>query len=166
MNKRQEGHMRRSIPAGLIAGFVLAAVLAPSLSGQAGPKIVVLPRGTTVESLAPGHLRLRMPEGCSIELKGYQKARGTATIGAAGSAAECWIKGVAGKLVALGGEARIVGGLTAEEAGPTAAGDAEDFLKIDGEVTRLPARLEFQATRVFNRLALAKLGPPSDAVAK
>ncbi len=155
--------MRRSLPAVLIAGFVLAAVCTPPLSGQAGPKIVVLPKGTTVESLAPGHLRLRMPEGCSIELKGYQKARGTASIGAAGSAAECWIKGAAGKLVALGGEARIVGGLTAEEAGPGAAGDAEDFLNIEGEVTRLPARLEFQATRVFNRLALVKLGPVTDS---
>ena len=147
--------MRRSIPAVLIAGLVLAAVLAPPLSGQAGPRVIVLPRGTTVESLAPGYLRLKLPEGCFIELKGYQKTKGTATIEATGTADECQVKGVTGKLVALGGEVRLVGGPMPE--GGTSA--AEDFLKIDAAVTWLPARLEFQATRVFNRLALVKLGP-------
>ncbi len=158
--------MRKAVPAVLIAGFVLAAVLVPPVSGQGGaPKIVVLPKGTAVQSLAEGHFRLKLPDGCCLELKGYQKRTGTATVEAAGSAAECCIRDAKGKLVALGGEVRIVGGPTptgVSSAGEAAAGD---YLKIDGETTWLPARIEFQATRVFNRLALLKLAP-AEEVAK
>jgi len=154
--------MRGSIPAALIAGLVLAAVLVPPLFAQGSAKIVVLPRGTAVENLAPGHFRLKLPDGCCLELKGYQKRTGQATIEAGGSAAECCVRDTKGKLVALGGEIRFIGGPMPEGI----ASAAEDFLKIDGEVTWLPARLEFQATRIFNRLALAKLGPPAEAVAK
>lgn len=154
--------MRKSVPAVLMAGFVLAAVLVPPVPGQGGAtKIVVLPKGTTVESLAEGHFRLKLPDGCCLELKGYQKRTETATVEAAGSAAECCVRDTKGKLVAMGGEARLVGG-PMPAGGTSAEGDS---LKIDGETTWLPARLEFQATRVFNRLALLKLAP-AEEVAK
>jgi hypothetical protein len=151
--------------------FVLSLMLV-ALSGLAlaETKVLTFPKGTTVEKLGPGHFKLRGPEGCVFEIKSFQKTgKGQGTIGEVGILGDCGIYDKSGKIIATGTKGIL-------KSGPKAIiGDtgkamknvpAADYVKIDDEVTWLPATIEFTLARVFNRTALQKLSPQPDPPGK
>jgi hypothetical protein len=158
----KEGTVRNS----RLLSFLLLSVLLAALSGLAlaETKTVTFPQGTAIQKLGPGHFKLTRPDGCVFEIKSYQKsAKGQSM--QAGIIGACEIYDKDGKLVATGNKGILKGGPKSVTGGPGQAKKnipAMSYIQIDDEVTWLPAMIEFQVVRVFNRQALIKLSPQPD----
>jgi hypothetical protein len=160
--------MRRSP---FVAFFVLLLVfLMFSGPALAETKVLTIPKGTVVEKVGPGHFKLKGPDGCVFEIKAYQKTmKGQGKFGEVGLIGDCGIFDKSGKVIATGIKGILKSG---PKAIIGATGKAmkdipvTDYIKIDDEVTWLPAVIEFTPVRVFNRAALQKLSPQPDPPGK
>ena len=160
--------MKRSFFLSLLLGSVLLAFLAGPVLAQG--KTVVIPKGTKVEKLGPTGFKLTMPEGSVIKIATFKKTgKGGGTPGAVGILGDCGIHNAKGKLIASGsggvlksGASAIIGdsGKALKDIPPA------DYIKIDDEVTWLPATIQFPSLRIFDRQALLKLTPQPDAPGK
>lgn len=149
----------RVLPLFLGLALLLSAVATVSAQG----KSLTIPKGTKVEKLGPGSFKLTTPDGFVFDITAYKKAAGTeAAPGAVGIIGDCGIHDPRGKLIAMGPNGVLMGaakaiigdsGKALKDAPPA------DYIKIDDEVTWLPATVQFPALRVFDRTALAKLSP-------
>ncbi len=156
--------MRKSCFLPLFLGLAFLG-LAVSTAAARG-KSVTIPKGTKVEKLGPGSFKLTTPAGLVISITGCKKAGGAqGAPGAGGILGDCGIRDAKGKLVATGANAVLKGAPPAiiGEAGRIAKDvPPGDYIKIDDEVTWLPATIRFPALRVFDRLELQKLSPQPD----
>jgi hypothetical protein len=155
----EEGNMKRSsFPA-----FIVLSLMLVTLGGLAlaETKVLIVPKGTVFEQVGPQQFRLRNPEGCVFEIKGFQKTgKGQVTLGEVGIIGDCGIYDKNGKIIATGTKGIL-------KSGPKAIiGDtgkalkdvpASDLIKIDIYTIWLPATIEFTPVRIFNRPALVKL---------
>ena len=119
--------------------------------------------------LGPGHFKLTTPEGLVIEFAAFKKAGKVGQPAAGGNFGDCAIRNTKGKLLASGTGGVLKSGPVSSAAG---AGKAltdvlpADYIKIDDEVTWLPATIQFPALRIFDRQALLKLTPQPDPPGK
>jgi hypothetical protein len=142
--------MKRSL--GLSFLFSALILLAFSRSALADSKTVTVPVGTTFEQTGTGQFRLKGPEGCVFEIKGFQRtSRGAATFSEVGILGDCGIVDKNGKLIATGTKGVIKSGPKPSVPTPGAS------IKIAEYTIWLPATIEFTPVRVFNRPALQKL---------
>lgn len=153
----------------LFLGFALLLSIAATAAAQA--KAVTIPKGTKVEKLGPDSFKLTTPDGAVFAITSYKKAgKGQgAPAGAVGILGDCGIRNAKGKLVAIGANGVLKGGVR------SIIGDSGkalkdippgDYIKIDDEVTWLPATLEFASLRIFDRQAVVKLSPQPDPPGK
>lgn len=160
--------MKRSPFPALFMGALMLVSIAGAAAAQA--KTVTIPKGTKVEKLGPGDFKLTTPDGTVFELRSFKKSgKGQGEPAAAGIIGDCGIRDAKGKLVASGANGVLKGGVRAAvAAGSKALKDvpAEDYVKIDDEITWLPATIQFPGLRVFNRIALNKLSPQPDPPGK
>jgi hypothetical protein len=164
----KEEIMRRS---SFLSFFVLSLVLlAFSGLALAETSVVTVPKGTVVEKVGPGHFKLKGPEGFVFEIKAYQKtAKGQGKFGDVGILGDCGIFDKSGKIIATGAKGILKSGAKAiiGDSGKAMKDiPAADYIKIDDEVTWLPAIIEFTSVRVFDRQALRKLSPQPDPPGK
>ncbi len=137
---------------------ILAAALACA-AALAAPQNVGLPKGTTVQKLGAGAYLLRLPDGRTVELRNFHaKSR---------SVGECTVFDAGGRKLSAGGRCSLRGGMQPMPV-PGAAGKAPppnpvDYVKIDDEVTWLPATLGFDSVDV-NLPGAATIKPQSPAV--
>lgn len=149
----------------LLLGLALFLSIAGTASAQG--KTVTLPKGTKVEKLGPGSFKLTTPDGTVFAFTSYKKTGKTqGAPGVAGIIGDCGIRDEKGKLVATGangvlkGSVRSIIGEAGKDIPPA------DYVKIDDEVTWLPATIQFPALRIFNRQALMRLSPQPDPPGK
>lgn len=152
----------------LFLGFALFLTLAENAAAQG--KTVTIPKGTKIEKLGPTGYKLTTPDGAVFKIATFKKTgQGQGQPGAVGILGDCGIHNAKGKLIASGANGVL-------KSGPSplagAAGKAlkdvppGDYIKIDDEVTWLPATIQFPALRIFDRLALMKLSPQPDPPGK
>ena len=164
--------MKRSPFAALILGTLLLASLAATAAAEG--KSVTVPKGTKVEKLGPGSFKLTTPEGTVFNITSYKKAgKGQGTPGAAGIIGDCGILGdcgirdAKGKLIASGANGVLRGIIDPNDRSRSvASAPPGDYIKIDDEVTWLPATIQFPSVRIFDRQALMKLSPQPDPPGK
>jgi hypothetical protein len=156
--------MKKSSVVPLLLGFALFLSIAGTAAAQG--RDLTIPKGTTVNRLGPGHFKLTTPEGLVIEFATFKKAgKGLGQPAAGGNFGDCAIHNAKGKLIASGTGGVLKSGPVSSAAG---AGKAltdippADYIKIDDEVTWLPAIIQFPALRIFDRQALLKLSPQPD----
>ena len=153
--------MKRSAFPVLVVGALLLVALAGTALAEG--KSVAIPKGTKCEKLGPGSFKLTTPDGTVFSITSFKKTgKALAAPGAAGIIGDCGIRDAKGKLIATGtnGVLKAPVGKAVKGAPPT------DYIKIDDEVTWLPAVIEFPSIRVFNRQALIKLSPQPDPPGK
>ncbi len=160
--------MKRSSFLPLFLGGVLFLPVLGTAAAQG--KTVVIPKGTTVAKLGPTGFKLTTPEGAVFEIASFKKTGkaqgGPGTVGILG---DCGIHNAKGKLIASGTGGTLKSGPVSSAA---AAGKAlkdvppSDYIKIDDEVTWLPATIQFPTLRIFDRQALLKLSPQPDPPGK
>lgn len=160
--------MKRS---SFLSFFLLFSVLlAFSGLALAESRVVTVPKGTAIEKLGPGHFKLTGPEGCVFEIKAFQKSgKGQGTFGEVGIIGDCGIYDKTGKIIATGTKGTLKSGpkaIVGETGKAMKNVPATDYIKIDDEVTWLPATIEFTPVRIFNRPALQKLSPQPDPPGK
>lgn len=159
----------------LFLGFALMFLVAIDLAAQG--KTVAIPRGTKVEKLGPGSFKLTTPSGSVFKITAFKKSAksqapraagaiigATGIIGDTGILGDCGIYDAKGKLIATGKNGVLKSGANPGKAlkdVPPAS-----YIKIDDEVTWLPAVVEFPSLRVFNRRALIQLSPQPDPPGK
>jgi hypothetical protein len=160
--------MKRPFFLPVFLGIALLLVLAGPVLAQT--KTVGVPKGTKVEKLGPGHFKLTLPEGSTIEFATFRKAgKSEGGPGAVGILGDCGIHNPKGKFIASGTGGVLKSGPVSSAAG---AGKAlkdvppADYIKIDDEVTWLPATIQFPSLRIFDRQALLKLSPQPDPPGK
>jgi len=161
--------MKRSPFAALILGALLLASLAATAAAEG--KSVTIPKGTKVEKLGPGSFKLTTPEGTVFNITSFKKAgKGQGAPGAAGIIGDCGILGdcgirdAKGKLIASGANGVLRG--VAAAASAVKGAPPGDYIKIDDEITWLPATIQFPSMRIFDRQALMKLSPQPDPPGK
>lgn len=158
--------MKRS---SFLSFFLLFSVLlAFSGFALAQSKVLTVPKGTVLEQVGPQQFRLRGPEGCVFEIKGFQKTgKGQVTFGEIGIIGDCGIYDKNGKLIATGAKGILKGGpKPANNPGggtPPPQPKPSDYIRIDTYTIWLPATLEFTPVRVFNRPALLAMCAPADS---
>jgi hypothetical protein len=160
--------MKRLFSLSLLLGSVLLLSLVGTAAAQG--KTVIIPKGTKVEKLGPSQFKLITPDGSIFEITAYKKTvKGQGTPGAVGIIGDCGIKDAKGNVIATGANGVLTGGVRA------IIGDSgkamkdippADYIKIDDEVTWLPATIQFPSLRIFNRMALMKLSPQPDPPGK
>jgi len=160
--------MKRLSSLSLLFGSVLLLSFVGTAAAQG--KTVIIPKGTKVEKLGPGNFKLTTPDGSVIKITSFKKTgKGQGTPGAVGIIGDCGIHDAKGKLVATGANGVLKGGAAA------IIGDSgkalkdvppADYVKIDDEVTWLPATIQFPSLRIFDRMALMKLSPQPDPPGK
>ncbi len=160
--------MKRLFSQSLLLGCVLLLSLAGTAAAQG--KTVIIPKGTKVEKLGPGHFKLITPDGSFFDIASFKKTvKGQGAPAAVGIIGDCGIKDAKGKVIATGANGVLTGGVRA------IIGDSgkamkdippADYIKIDDEVTWLPATIQFPSLRIFNRMALQKLSPQPDPPGK
>lgn len=102
---------------------------------------ITLPMGTKAEKLGPGHVKFKLPDGQVVEVKGYSKGSGaTAIIGDSG------IYDRTGKLIASGKQGSLKSGPKPKEF----IKESKNYVKIDDDVTWLPATITFQVIGVID----------------
>ncbi len=152
----------------LFLGFAL--LLSAAGIGAAQSKTVTVPKGTKVQKLGPGSFKLTAPDGTVFAITSYKKAdQAEGAKGAIGIVGDCGIRDGKGKLIAVGAIGVLEGGIR------SIIGDSgkalkdvppADYVKIDDEVTWLPATIRFSSLRIFDRQALLKLSPQPDPPGK
>ncbi len=156
--------MKRSAFPVLVVGALLLVAIAGTALAEG--RTVAIPKGTKCEKLGPGSFKLTTPDGTVFSITSFKKAakprRGRGAAGAAGILGDCGIRDAKGKLIATGtnGVLKATAVKAAKGAPPT------DYIKIDDEVTWLPAVIEFPSVRIFNRQALVRLSPQPDPPGK
>jgi hypothetical protein len=155
---------KASIPSVCLA---LAILLSFAANAAAQGKTLTIPKGTKIDKLGPGSFKLTTPDGLVLKITSYQKAAksktaggGAGILGDCGTLGDCGIYDAKGKLVASGAN----GVLKHVPQAAKALKDVPpgDYVKIDDEVTWLPATIRFPSLRVFNRQELMKLSPQPD----
>jgi len=149
--------MRKSRFLPLFLGLVLALTAVSTASAQG--KVLVIPKGTKVQKLGPGNFKLTMPNGTSFILTSYKKGAGT---GASAIIGDCGIYDARGVLIAKGSNAVLKGSARAiigDSGKPGSPPPPTEYIKIDDEVTWLPATITFPSWRIFDRTELLKLNP-------
>lgn len=127
----------------LAAAFALLAWLPPATAAQ---QMLVLPKGTTVQKLAPGQFRFILPDGRKIEARNLN-AR-------AGIIGDCGVFDVAGRKQGGGLQCGFRGGPkpVIDPDPPLQPGMARppspNYVQIDDEITWLPATLTYQQTGI------------------
>lgn len=148
----------------------LALLLGVAADAAAQGKSITLPKGTKVEKLGPTGFKLTTPEGTVFNIATFKKAgQAQGEPGAVGILGDCGIHNAKGKLIASGANGVLKSGPS-----PIAGAAAKalkdvppgDYIKIDDEITWLPATIRFPALRVFDRQALLKLSPQPDPPGK
>jgi hypothetical protein len=134
-------------------------------------KSVAIPKGTKVEKLGPGGFTLTTPEGTVFKITSFKKApkakgapTATGIIGDCGILGDCGIHDAKGKLIASGTNGILKG--KAATASAVKGVPPGDYIKIDDEITWLPATIQFPSLRIFDRQALLKLSPQPDPPGK
>jgi hypothetical protein len=152
--------------------LLVALALFLSIAGAAAAQSreLTIPKGTTVTKLGPGHFKFTTPNGSVIEFAAFKKTgKGPGQPSSVGILGDCGIHNAKGKLIASGtggvlksGVSTIIGdsGKALKDVPPS------DYIKIDDEVTWLPAIIQFPALRIFDRQALLKLSPQPDPPGK
>jgi hypothetical protein len=161
--------MKRSSLTALVLGALLLASVAGTAAAET--KSVTIPKGTKVEKLGPGSFKLTTPDGTVFAITSYKKAGrpktppgAAAIIGDCGILGDCGIRDSKGKIIATGANGVLKGRpATAQE---VKGAPPADYIRIDDEVTWLPAVIEFPSLRIFNRMALNKLSPQPDPPGK
>ncbi len=120
-------------------------------------KFIALPVGTKVEKLGPGHFKFKLPSGRIVEVKGYSKGSGeTAMIG------DSRIYDRTGKLIASAKQGMLKGSPKPKDF----VKDSKNYLKIDGDITWLPATITFQALEMKRKQGPKGLSPQPDPSGK
>ncbi len=142
--------------------FFLGLALFLSVGGaaEAQGRTVTIPKGTKVEKLGPGSFKLTTPDGAVFAITSYKKtAKGAGQPSAVGIIGDCGIRDAKGKLIAAGKNGVLKGGVNAiiGDSGKTLKDvPPADYIKIDDEITWLPATIQFPSLRIFDRQALLK----------
>jgi hypothetical protein len=154
--------MKKLFSLSLLFGSVLLLSLAGTAAAQG--KTVIIPKGTKVEKLGPGQFRLITPDGSIFEITAFKKVgKGQGAPGAVGIIGDCGIKYAKGNVIAMGANGVLKSGDSGKAMKDIPPGD---YVKIDDEVTWLPATIQFPSLRIFNRMALQKLSPQPDPPGK
>jgi hypothetical protein len=141
--------------------FFLGLALFLSVGGAAAAqgKTLTIPKGTKIEKLGPGSFKLTTPDGAVFSITSYKKAAKGGEPSVVGILGDCGIRDAKGKLIATGKNGVLKGGARA------IIGDSgkalkdvppADYIKIDDEITWLPATIQFPSLRIFDRQALLK----------
>jgi hypothetical protein len=160
--------MKRSSFTALFLGALLLVSIAGTAAAQG--KSVTVPKGTKAEKLGPGSFKLTAPDGTVFNITSYKASKAkrapaaTGIIGDCGILGDCGIHDAKGKLIAAGQNGVLKG--RAATAGAVKGVPPADYIKIDDEVTWLPATIEFPSLRIFNRQALMRLSPQPDPPGK
>lgn len=159
--------MKRSGFTALFLGALILIAIAGTALAEAHS--VAIPKGTKCEKLGPGSFKLTTPDGTVFSITSFKRTgRAQAAAGAAGILGDCGIIGdcgirdAKGKLIATGRN----GVLKAPATKPVKSAPPADYIKIDDDITWLPAVIAFSSVRIFNRQALAKLSPQPDPPGK
>lgn len=152
--------MKRAVGRVLFLSLVLAGGLVFLAFGDL--RAIGLPKGTTVEKIGPEQFVFTLPGGCRIAVKGLNLRAGQEGVPEVIISEECGLNDETGKLVALGKQGLVRSGPKPEliESVPLSQVPLEAYVKIDRYVVWLPARIEFQATRIFSRRTLERLSVP------
>lgn len=142
----------------VIVGICFAAMVYPAwaINPQPEPpaKSITLPLGTKVEKVSAGYFKLKVPEGQTVELKGFSRSGGTAMI------KECGIYSRTGKLIATGTRGVLRSGQkTVEGKIDLSKIDSKGYMKIDDDVTWLPATITFESMKIIDKAGLKGLSP-------
>jgi len=156
--------MKRAVGIGFLLSIFLAGGLV--LPAFADTKAIGLPKGTTVEKIGPGLYVFTLPGGCRIEVKGLTLRAGQEGVPEAVISEDCGINDEKGKVVALGKQGLVRSGPMPEviKGVPLSQVPVQEYLKIDKYIAWLPARIEFQATRIFSRRILERLSVPVEEI--
>jgi len=121
-------------------------------------KTITLSKGTKVEKIGPGHFKFKLPDGKLVEVKGLARSSGEGVA----IFKECKIFDSKGQLIASGTQGALKGGVKPSDQskvgiiGDTGskAGIIEDtgnFIKIDDDVTWLPAAISYKSIKMKNK---------------
>jgi len=151
-----------SVPVLCLGILFLISIAGPA---AAQGKSVTVPKGTKAEKLGSGSFKLTAPDGTVFKITSFKKAAKTpSSPGSAGIIGDCGIHDAKGKLIASGTNGVLKG--KAATASAVKGAPPGDYIKIDDEITWLPAMIEFPSLRVFDRQALTKLSPQPDPPGK
>lgn len=152
--------MKRAVGIGLFLSLVLAGGLALPAFGDT--RAIGLPKGTTVEKTGPGEYVFNLPGGCRIAVKGLTLKAGTEGVPEAVISEGCGLNDETGRIVALGKQGLVRSGPKPEliKGVPLSQVPVQEYVKIDQYIAWLPARIEFEATRIFSRRVLERLSVP------
>jgi len=142
----------------VVVGICFAAMVYPAwaINPQPEPpaKSITLPLGTKVEKAGTGYFKLKVPEGQTVEIKGFSRSGGSALI------KECRIYDQKGKLIALGKQGVLRSGQkTVEGKIDLSKIDSKGYMKIDDDVTWLPATIAFESMKIIDKAGLRGLSP-------
>jgi hypothetical protein len=132
---------KEAIVMSLTSLFLIAVILVFSSTASAQQKSIVLPKGTTVQKIAPGHFKFKLPNRQIVEVKNFNPKTGT--IGSVGIInpdppdKTGWIPIVSGNQ----GTFIPSGKLTKEAASKL---KSIEYIKIDDDVTWLPITISYQ----------------------
>jgi hypothetical protein len=130
----------------VIVGVFLCASCVIPVWGQ---QSITLPRGTIAEKIGAGHFRFKLPDGQVVEVNGLQRGSGGTSI-----VGDCGVYDRAGKLVTSGKAASLKSSPKPEgaEIGKKQMKIASrEYVKIDDEVTWLPATITFKPSALSDR---------------
>ena len=150
---------RRNVKTTRILAMMAAVILVMVWSHiiLAEEKSIALPAGTKVEKLGQGHFKFKLPSGRMVEVKGYSKGSGTtAMIG------NSRIYDRTGKLIASAKQGMLKSGPKPKEL----IKDSRNYVKIDEDITWLPATITFQAVEIKRKQGPKGLSPQPDPPGK
>jgi len=156
--------MKRAVGIACLFSLLLAGGLI--LPGFADTRAIGLPKGTTVEKTGPGEFVFTLPGGCRVAVKGLTTKAGTAGVPEAVISEECGLNDETGRIVALGKQGLVRSGPKPDliKGVPLSQVPVKEYLKLDQYIAWLPARIEFQATRIFSRRTLERLSVPVEEI--
>lgn len=112
------------------------------------------------------YFKLTTPEGTVFAITSYKNAaQAEGAKGAIGVVGDCGIRDAKGKLIATGAIGVLEGGakpIIGDSGKALKDVPPADYIKIDDEVTWLPATIRFSSVRIFDRIGLQKLSPQPD----
>lgn len=124
---------------GITVAMVLIAVWSHAIFAE--EKTITLPKETKVEKLGAGHFKFKLPDGRVVEVKGFSRSGSTAIIGDSG------IYDRTGKLILTGKKGVLKSGPKPQEYLKSDVKSSKDFMKIDDDITWLPATITFQVEK-------------------
>ena len=154
-----------------VLSLFLALALFLSLAGTAAAQVksILIPKGTKAEMLGPGSFKLTIPAGYVFMITSFKKTgKAAGKPDEVGILGDCGISDAKGKVIATGfdGVLKSAAAMIGDTGKALKNVPPGDYIKIDDEVTWLPATIEFPSMRVFDRKALVKLAPQPDPPGK